>query len=55
MSYHPACYDLAKQFFQSSVKEETIKALAQHIQDEIELWLEGRIKDVEAELKRRCQ
>lgn len=39
-SYDPACEDLAKHFLDWN--EDEAKELAQHIQDEIELWLQWR-------------
>ncbi len=50
MPYDPACYDLARRFIGKYAPSRLYDELAQHIQDEIEDWLEwqaGTVADTD--------
>ena len=47
MSYDPACEELARHFLSDLARPELAAKLAQHIQTEIEGWLEDNAKDKE--------
>jgi hypothetical protein len=40
MSFDPKCLDLARHFLGHSISEALAKVLAQHIQDEVDFWME---------------
>ena len=42
MAFDPKCYELSEHFLPSSASERLKDSLAQHIQDEIESWLESK-------------
>ena len=44
--HDPACRELAEHFLPDGAPEEVKRELAQHIQDQIELWLVGEEFDV---------
>jgi hypothetical protein len=41
MAYDPKCQELAEYFLPSMASERLRSELAQHIQDEIEVWMES--------------
>jgi len=53
MSYDSKCYDLAEHFLGSHPEGERIrKALAQHVQDCVEGWIEMEADRIKADLGR---
>jgi hypothetical protein len=52
MSYDPKCEELAQHFLSdSTLSTRWVKELAQHIQDEIEFWIEDETRRIELNLK----
>lgn len=54
-SYDPACGDLARHFLGGLARDALVAQLAQHIQNEIEGWLEYEKAEIEKELARKGQ
>ena len=46
--FDPACYDLAQHFLGNLAPEKTLNELAQHLQTEIEDWINYRLKEAAA-------
>lgn len=55
MSYDPACETLAEYFLGSMAPDRLKRALAQHIQDDVESWIEFRLAEVLREIERQKQ
>jgi hypothetical protein len=55
--YDPQCGDLARYFLGDKVRTELVQELAQHIQDEVEDWLNAQIniKRAIVEAHTECQ
>ena len=51
--FDPACYALARHFLGDLATDRLVDALAQHIQDEVESWLETTKEEIELSLSRR--
>ncbi len=51
--YDPRCGELAEVFLPTDSRKELVEALAQHIQDSIEAWLEEERAAVAATLARQ--
>lgn len=52
MSYDPACETLARHFLGAS-SERLAKELAQHIQDEVESWIESEAERLAEAIERK--
>jgi hypothetical protein len=53
--YDPACGDLARHFLGDLASDRLVKELAQHIQDQVESWIEYEQAALEAALARKPQ
>ena len=53
MSHDPACEQLAEHFLSSLAPDRLKRALAQHIQDEVESWIEFRRDEILKDIERK--
>jgi hypothetical protein len=51
--FDPKCLDLARHFLSDLENTKLVNELAQHIQDEVEIWLESEKRTLERERKKR--
>jgi len=51
--FDPKCLDLARHFLSDLENTQLVNELAQHIQDEVEIWLESEKRTLERERKKR--